>query len=86
MECGEAGEDLLEERHANRIMNKASRKVLINLLYNYLIEKFDGKPSKTDIVSVCQNVVQIFPSLRVTPSSIGGIVSDHISFYNFFVL
>lgn len=74
MECGEEGEDLIKFRHSKDRMTKSSRKHLVSLLYDYLNESFNSEPSKDNIISVCKDVIQIFPGLRVSPSSVGGIV------------
>lgn len=56
-------------------MKKETRRHFIRILQMLVNDKFGARAKSADIEKVCVAAVTLFPFLKVTPSSIGGIVS-----------
>lgn len=72
----DVGESVLKENADKSSLSKTTRKILCNLLCDYLLEKYDDPPVD-DVKTICRIVIEMFPCLEHSPSSIGGIVISY---------
>lgn len=54
------------------------RQKICGLICDFIEEYFENNAKSEDIRLVCAEIIEIFPSLRVQPSDIGGIVRTNI--------
>lgn len=76
--------DLFDEEKRLKYLSKDSRKVLIDLLFDYLMQN-STSPQEKDIILACKATVQLFKTLNTIPSDIGGIVSIILLFRFFYI-
>lgn len=60
-------------------LSKSNRRLLVNGLFAYIRQTICIKPSRQQIIQVCQDTLVLFPSLKVPDSRIGGIVCSSTS-------
>lgn len=78
MNESDIGRCILQENEDESSLSKPTRKLLFNLLCDYVLDKFDD-PLADDVKLICREVVDIFPCLKHSPSVIGGIVISTFS-------
>lgn len=55
-------------------LSPQSRRSLIKCLVQFIDGEYSGKPTNADITNVCHATINLFSSLKVEKSDIGGIV------------
>lgn len=74
MHESEVGLVALEESTDKKVLSIPTRKRLMSLVADFIIELYGKKVNVEEVRAVSREVVDIFPSLKVEPSKIGGIV------------
>lgn len=73
MEQKDLYDEMLKEESLQKCLTKGTRRILVDVLFEYLTE--DGPtPKEHEIILVCQAAVNIFKTLMTSPSENGGIV------------
>lgn len=70
-----AGQKLLFEYQENLDLITPSRQTLVSLVCDMLMDLSNNEPKPDNIRMLCLELIDIFPSLKVEPSEIGGIVN-----------
>lgn len=55
-------------------LTKKNRKKLVNGLYVYVLKEVSPNPSEAELIGVCNDMLTIFPKLKLLNSAIGGMV------------
>lgn len=55
-------------------LTKRNRKKLVNGMYAYILQEVSPSPSESELVAVCNDMLTIFPKLKITNSVVGGMV------------
>lgn len=66
-------------------IEKTDRKTLMNLVYDFILERYENNFEMTNVKQVCVELIDIFPIFQVQPSKINGIVgfSTYLRIYKF---
>lgn len=65
--------EIIAEEKFNSMIKSSSRKLLIKVVCSFIESQF-AKATKPEIEDVCLLLLQLFPSLKLANSQIGGIV------------
>lgn len=66
---------IIDEHDKLRYLKTDTRRKFIKQLVAFIRQEYGPKPDKQDIIIACQAAVELFYSLKVEKSTIGGIVS-----------
>lgn len=72
----------IEEEQQKQTLTVKTRQHVISLICDFIQEVFGSQPQPKMIRLTCLEVIEIFPSLKFHPSTIGGIVRI-VSFRSF---
>lgn len=56
-------------------LQKKNRKKLVNGLYAYMVAEVSINPTNEEYIAVCNDMLTIFPNLKQSNSSCGGMVN-----------
>lgn len=71
------GKNALKEEETNHKISIKSRKTVISLVADFIEEVFGTDAAAKMIKMTCCELIEIFPSLKYSPSDMHGIVSLH---------
>lgn len=75
------GQSVFDEFRISFDLMVPTRKQLINLVHDYVIETYKNNYVHEDIEEICKELIFMFPCLKVTDSAIGGIVSKCTNYF-----
>lgn len=70
------GRSILREYNETRKINETSRRKLVNIVTDLVIERFGLHPTKDQKISVAKATIDVFKCFRVENSTNDGIVSN----------